>query len=148
MTESAPAVLIVGAGPTGLSLAYFLHRHGISARIVDAGPGPSAESRALGIQPRTLENFGRDICDKLIAQGQRIVGAEVFSWGERLVHTTRGHPLPLQTTEHPTLSRYPPLVEATYGWGAAPRQGNGRPGSHAEASGDWRCVSRAPRRRL
>ncbi|MGH6953983.1 MAG: FAD-dependent monooxygenase, partial [Alphaproteobacteria bacterium] len=48
-------VLIVGAGPTGLALALVLRRHGIGCRLVDKAPGPPNTSRALAIQPRTLE---------------------------------------------------------------------------------------------
>ncbi len=48
-------VLVVGAGPTGLVLAAELARHGATVRIVDAAPGPTQQSRAIGIQARTLE---------------------------------------------------------------------------------------------
>ena len=48
-------VLIVGAGPTGLALAAALRAFGVSLRIVDAAPDRVHESRALGVQPRTLE---------------------------------------------------------------------------------------------
>ncbi|WP_416965373.1 FAD-dependent oxidoreductase, partial [Streptomyces sp. Agncl-13] len=48
-------VLIVGAGPTGLTLAIELARRGAGVRIVDAAPAPHRESRGKGLQPRTLE---------------------------------------------------------------------------------------------
>ncbi len=35
-----PAVLVVGAGPTGLLLACELHRRGIACRIIDAHAAP------------------------------------------------------------------------------------------------------------
>lgn len=47
--------LIIGAGPTGLAAALFLARRGIASRIVDQAPEPEAESRALAVNPRTLE---------------------------------------------------------------------------------------------
>jgi 2-polyprenyl-6-methoxyphenol hydroxylase-like FAD-dependent oxidoreductase len=50
-------VLIVGAGPTGLTLALDLVRRGISCRLVDAAETPFTGSRGKGIQPRTLEIF-------------------------------------------------------------------------------------------
>lgn len=48
-------VLIVGAGPAGLTLACDLQRRGVPHRVVDAAPGTFPGSRAKGIQPRTLE---------------------------------------------------------------------------------------------
>ena len=48
-------VLIVGAGPTGLALAAQLDSFGTSFRIIDRSLTPSEHSRALALQPRTLE---------------------------------------------------------------------------------------------
>ena len=48
-------VLIVGAGPTGLTLAIELQRRGVPHRIVEASPRPYHGSRGKGLQPRTLE---------------------------------------------------------------------------------------------
>lgn len=50
-------VLIVGAGPAGLSLAIELARHGVSFRLIDKATEPFPGSRGKGIQPRTLEIF-------------------------------------------------------------------------------------------
>jgi 2-polyprenyl-6-methoxyphenol hydroxylase-like FAD-dependent oxidoreductase len=49
------AVLIVGAGPVGLTLAAELARHGTRCRIIDRLPQPSPYCRAIGVTPRTLE---------------------------------------------------------------------------------------------
>ena len=48
-------VLVVGAGPTGLSAALFLHDRGLPVRIVDKSAGPSTTSRAQVVNPRSLE---------------------------------------------------------------------------------------------
>jgi 2-polyprenyl-6-methoxyphenol hydroxylase-like FAD-dependent oxidoreductase len=48
-------VLIVGAGPAGLTLACELARRGVPHRIVDREPGPVLGSRGKALQPRTLE---------------------------------------------------------------------------------------------
>lgn len=48
-------VLVVGAGPTGLSLACQLARFGVRFRIIDKQPDRAHESRALGVQARSLE---------------------------------------------------------------------------------------------
>lgn len=51
--------LIIGAGPTGLTLALALSQRGHPVRIIDAKTGPSTHSKALGIHARTLEVFER-----------------------------------------------------------------------------------------
>ncbi|WP_098742129.1 FAD-dependent monooxygenase [Paenibacillus sp. EZ-K15] len=48
-------VLIVGAGPTGLTLACDLARRNIGHRIIERSTFYSVASRAKGIQPRSLE---------------------------------------------------------------------------------------------
>src|SRR5687767_4825769 len=48
-------VLIVGAGPTGLTLAAQLVRFGVRFRIVDKQISRAHESRALAVQARSLE---------------------------------------------------------------------------------------------
>lgn len=53
------AVLIVGAGPTGLALAIHLALHGVAVRVIDAAKGPATTSRALGLQPRGVEVLER-----------------------------------------------------------------------------------------
>lgn len=50
-------VLIVGAGPTGLVLALWLNKQGISTRIIDKSSGPGETSRAMAVQARTLELY-------------------------------------------------------------------------------------------
>lgn len=68
---AAPAVLIVGAGPTGLTLACELARAGVSFRIIDAAPGPQPGSRGKGLQPRTLEVFDDlGIVERVLANGR------------------------------------------------------------------------------
>jgi 2-polyprenyl-6-methoxyphenol hydroxylase-like FAD-dependent oxidoreductase len=63
-------VLIVGAGPTGLTLARELHALGVAAQIVDRAPDAVHESRALAIQARTLEVLARNgLADDLVSAG-------------------------------------------------------------------------------
>ncbi|MDF2994531.1 MAG: monooxygenase [Xanthobacteraceae bacterium] len=48
-------ILVIGAGPVGLTLACELARHGVRARIIDRLDAPSTYCRAIGVTPRTLE---------------------------------------------------------------------------------------------
>ncbi len=64
------AILIAGAGPTGLTLALDLARRGISFRLIDAADTPFAGSRGKGIQPRTLEILeDLGVVDAILAAG-------------------------------------------------------------------------------
>ncbi|WP_433302591.1 FAD-dependent monooxygenase [Actinoplanes sp. CA-030573] len=48
-------IIIVGAGPCGLTLARELQRRGVPFRIIDKAAEPFTGSRGKGIQPRTQE---------------------------------------------------------------------------------------------
>ena len=48
-------VLVVGAGPVGLTMAAELARHGVRCRILDKLQAPSGYCKAIGVTPRTLE---------------------------------------------------------------------------------------------
>src|SRR5262245_41928443 len=50
-------VLIIGAGPTGLSFACQLLRYGIDFVVVEKNEGITPYSKAIGVQARTLEIF-------------------------------------------------------------------------------------------
>ena len=72
-------VLVVGAGPVGLTLAGELMRHGVPCRIIDRLPAPSPYCRAIGVTPRTLEVWehmgvaGAMIDAGLWLQGHRVM---------------------------------------------------------------------------
>jgi 2-polyprenyl-6-methoxyphenol hydroxylase-like FAD-dependent oxidoreductase len=65
-------VLIVGAGPVGLTLAVTLAQLGISHVIIDSKPAAAPGTKAAAIQPRTLEYLDRiGLADTLIGDGLR-----------------------------------------------------------------------------
>lgn len=70
---AAPPVLIIGAGPTGLVLAFWLTRLGVQVRVIDRAAEPGTTSRALAVQARTLEFYQQvGLADEVIAAGERI----------------------------------------------------------------------------
>jgi 2-polyprenyl-6-methoxyphenol hydroxylase-like FAD-dependent oxidoreductase len=85
MTSGPADVLVVGAGPTGLALAAQLAAGGVRARLIDRGLDRVHESRALGVQPRTLEVLaGLGVTDELIACGNPAVQLRIHLRGRVL----------------------------------------------------------------
>ncbi|MEQ1735967.1 MAG: FAD-dependent monooxygenase, partial [Rhodoglobus sp.] len=69
-TQKTTDILISGAGPTGLMLATVLAKLGVDHILVDSKAGPTVESRALGVQARTLEIYEQlGIVDEVLAHG-------------------------------------------------------------------------------
>jgi 2-polyprenyl-6-methoxyphenol hydroxylase-like FAD-dependent oxidoreductase len=78
-------VVVVGAGPTGLTLAAQLHLLGASVRIVDRQVDRVHESRALALQPRTLEVLrGLGIAQTLVDRGNPALQVRLHS-GESIL---------------------------------------------------------------
>src|ERR1700760_3008318 len=77
-------VLIVGAGPTGLVLAIWLTRQGVSVRIIDKTAEPGTTSRALAVQARTLELYRQlDLTEAVVARGHKIPAVNLWTRGHR-----------------------------------------------------------------
>lgn len=72
--------LVIGAGPTGLTLAGELARRGLTVRIVDKALEPPPDhSRALAVQTRTLELFGMmGIADAAMERGTRVTALNIL----------------------------------------------------------------------
>jgi len=80
-------VLVVGAGPTGLMLANQLRRRGVRTMIIDRHAGPTLQTRAIGVQARTLEIYSHlGIADRALELGKRTTGANLWARGR---HTAR-----------------------------------------------------------
>ncbi|WP_448616640.1 FAD-dependent monooxygenase [Modestobacter sp. URMC 112] len=75
-------VLVVGAGPTGLTLACDLRRRGVACRVVDRAPTHHTRSRGKGLQPRSLEVFDDlGIADAALAAGRSSHRLHLYSGG-------------------------------------------------------------------
>src|ERR1700690_2395957 len=80
------AVLIVGAGPTGLAMALELTRMGLPVRLIDKSDHPAQNSQALVVQARTLQQFERyGIAHEAVARGRKLIRATAFSEGKKIV---------------------------------------------------------------
>ncbi|WP_164674923.1 FAD-dependent monooxygenase [Anditalea andensis] len=72
-------VLIVGAGPTGLTLANLLAKLKVDFMIIDKKSSPTKESKAFGIHARSLEIFQRmGIAEEALAAGNTDITVHVF----------------------------------------------------------------------
>ncbi|HET6309023.1 MAG TPA: FAD-dependent monooxygenase [Rhodopila sp.] len=93
-----PQVLIVGAGPVGLTMAGELARYGVSARIVDKAAQRTDKSKALVIWSRTLELLDRaGSSEAFVAAGHKVTGANIIAGGRAIGHIsidTVGSPYP------------------------------------------------------
>ena len=84
-------VLVVGAGPTGLTMATQLAARGIGCRIVDKAPVRSDRSRALVVHARSLELMQKmGIADELVELGRRTIKVTPFVNGRRAVDVEFG----------------------------------------------------------
>ena len=71
--DATDEVLVVGAGPVGLTAACQLARLGARIRVVETLETPTTESRAVGVQARSLEMLASlRILERLEARGRRI----------------------------------------------------------------------------
>jgi 2-polyprenyl-6-methoxyphenol hydroxylase-like FAD-dependent oxidoreductase len=95
-------VLVVGAGPTGLTLAAQLRAFGATVRIVDRQLDRVHESRALGVQPRTLEVLrGLGVAGELVERGNDAAWVQLHAGGR--VVRIRLFGLGLDDTAYPFL---------------------------------------------
>ncbi len=87
MHTSSTEVLIVGAGPTGLTMACELLRRGVMCRILDKTDTPALTSRAIGLQARTLEVFANmGIVEPILQQGIPGIKVNAYQGDHLLFH--------------------------------------------------------------
>jgi 2-polyprenyl-6-methoxyphenol hydroxylase-like FAD-dependent oxidoreductase len=76
-------VIIIGAGPTGLSLACQLIRHGIGFVVVEKNDTVTRFSKAIGVQARTLEIYDQiGLAKPAIEQGTIASRVRLIEGGE------------------------------------------------------------------
>lgn len=126
--EVAGEVLIVGAGPVGLTLALALGRAGIGVVLMERREDLRETSRAIGITPASLEIFQRyGMAEELASRGVRVRDAVIHGdRGEIARLSFRSLPsdfpfilsLPQRRTEEVLLSAVErePSVRLLRGW--------------------------------
>ncbi len=81
-------ILVIGAGPVGLTMAAELARYGVPVRVIDQSAHPTQTSKALVVWARTLELMDRMGCTPaFLDAGLRAHGASMRSGETVLGHT-------------------------------------------------------------
>ena len=82
-------VIVVGAGPVGLSVAIELRRRGVDVLIVDKRDGVAPWAKAVGIQPRTLEIWDQiGVVDAALSASLTMTGQRIYVDGEQVGELT------------------------------------------------------------
>jgi 2-polyprenyl-6-methoxyphenol hydroxylase-like FAD-dependent oxidoreductase len=91
---SAP-LMIVGAGPTGLAAALFLASRGVPVRIIDAATQPTTTSKALLVNPRSLEMLkDSGVAARIIVEGWAVKGMAMHRGNREVVSVDLQHQMP------------------------------------------------------
>lgn len=90
-STSDAAVLIAGAGPTGLVLALWLTKLGVRVRMVDKNAEAGTTSRAVAVQARTLEFYNQiGLAATVVDAGVKVEGVNLWIGGRRAAHVPLG----------------------------------------------------------
>ena len=103
-------VLILGAGPVGMTLANELARRGVNFRIVDKAPGIREVSKAMILHVRTQEVLDKvGVAERAREEAQPLTEVVVFAYGKHIgawdlddIDSAYAHPLILgqNRTQH------------------------------------------------
>ncbi|GCE07351.1 FAD-dependent monooxygenase [Dictyobacter aurantiacus] len=115
-------VLIVGAGPCGLTLAHELLRRGLRPRLIDKNVMAAENTKALGIMSRTLELLTPSgMAEEMVGQGVRVPAFSIYSEGRQLArfdfarHVESAYPYVLMLPQPATEAVLTKHVEALGG---------------------------------
>jgi len=84
--NSNKEIIIIGAGPSGLSMAIFLSELGYKPTIIDKKEKIGQHSKALGVNPRTLDimhPFG--VTDRFLKNGRRMRAVNLWK-ADKLIY--------------------------------------------------------------
>src|SRR5262249_4952398 len=84
-------VLVVGAGPTGLTLASELLRHGATVRLVEQLDAPVVYSKAAVVHVRTVEIFDdMGVAASFLTHAKEIHGVRIHAEGKLVARVPFG----------------------------------------------------------
>jgi len=101
-------VIVVGAGPAGLTAAAELARHGVRVRVIDRNPGPTLHSRASVVHVRTQETLSAmGLADRFVARAYPLEAISLHAFGKfmggiRLSGADSAYPMPRIIGQHVT----------------------------------------------
>ena len=92
MSSQPLKVLIVGAGPTGMTAALELSRSQVPLRIIEKTSEPATTSRAIGVQARTLELFEqRGLVERMLVHGNPGQFGSIYGESKRIFRLDFAH---------------------------------------------------------
>lgn len=101
-TAYSTDVLVVGAGPIGLTAALELRRRGVACRVVDKLTEPPQYAKAVGVQARTLELWEKaGVLPAMLDAATSMSGQYVYRNGEQVAAAPQPPSSPQSASDEP-----------------------------------------------